>query len=71
MNAKCKCGINRTEQAGFWFCPNCDQGQPQQLGDNPKPRKRTPQDVRFDVYWTQQMREYPPVPDDVDTTTIG
>ena len=63
-NRKCRCGIDRKNKSGAWFCPNCDAPQPQEKGVNHQPRKRTPQDIRFDVYWTQEMREYPPVPDD-------
>ena len=63
MSRKCRCGIDRKSKNGVWFCPNCDDCQPQERGKNPQPRKRTPHDVKYDVYWTKQMRSYPPVPE--------
>lgn len=63
MSRKCKCGIERKRKKTVWFCPNCDACQPQEGGEDPQPRKRTPQDIRFDVYWTQEMKIYPPVPE--------
>lgn len=58
MSRKCMCGIERKDKNSVWFCPNCDACQPQEWGEQPNPRKRTPQDIRFDVFWTQEMKRY-------------
>lgn len=65
----CRCGLTlRLSSTGLKFCENCDRLQPQELLQ--LPRHRTPNDVKFDVMWTLEMREYPPIPDDVDLTPL-
>lgn len=54
---QCVCGLRmRQTPGGGFYCPNCDTVQPQE----PKglQRLKTDRDIRFDMYWLEQMAEY-------------
>lgn len=67
---KCHCGLTMlTAPGGARFCENCDRVQiKESIGLQ---RARTPEDVRFDLYWMNQMnKDYDPLPPDVDTKDL-
>ena len=67
---KCQCGLAmKLTRGGGLICPNCDTVSV--LENMGIPRRRTVQDVRFDLYWLAQMnKEYGPLPDDVNTDDL-
>lgn len=64
---KCKCGTGMSElRNGVFACENCDSTQVGEGMTSPRPRVRTPQDIRFDMSWLAEMTvEYGPLPADV------
>lgn len=59
--APCVCGSEWVTRGGLRICVNCDTVQAQEAGLDPKPRNRTPHDSQYDLYWTHQMKDYPPL----------
>lgn len=46
----CTCGLEMNMSSKELFtCPNCDTIQPQEGGENPRPRVPTPFDKKFEI----------------------
>lgn len=53
---RCKCGMNMMRSVGgALFCANCDQVQPQE--PHRIKRRKTPNDIRFDMAWLMIIKE--------------
>lgn len=57
----CVCGVTMAptpKGSTAKWCLNCDAVQPQEMGENHKPRVITSQDRRFHLAWEQMKRVY-------------
>lgn len=69
---KCRCGLRMTElrMSGIYACGNCDQLQPQEMSPFNMKRRKTVQDVRFDMSWLQEInRTYTTSPEESEDTS--
>lgn len=54
---KCACGLNMQDNGrGAMYCDNCDSVQPQEAVG--MARRKTQQDIRFDMYWLREEEKY-------------
>ena len=53
----CACGSNMNDNGwGVFYCENCDYPQPQQY--MAMERRKTKEDIRFEMFWVRQEEEY-------------
>lgn len=59
---QCACGERMlvTNVCDVFVCQNCDGLQPQEVGENPKPRVRMPQDHAFNSEMRRRERNWYP-----------
>jgi len=59
---KCRCGQRLVDLNGVALCANCDQLQ--QVEVFGRLRRRTAEDIRFELSWAAQIeKEYGPLPE--------
>ena len=52
----CACGLPMLDNGrGAYFCDNCDQVQPQESEFG---RRKTTQDIRYQMYWVREEEKY-------------
>jgi hypothetical protein len=53
---KCACGTQMDEtENGLFVCDNCDFPQRQEYRS--MERRKTPEDIRFDMYWLRKIKK--------------
>lgn len=54
----CACGLIMEMRFGLFHCVNCDRPQPQQGGENPRPRIPTVWDERYNDAIEKREKEW-------------